>query len=379
MPFKPSLRSIWTLIILAVVMYGLYGWCEFSRIERPMKYFDEKIAAAELMDRALTAYQGGAVTVTEETDEEEETDIYGDPRLEAVIGQQFSVITTSIGNFDSKLIGANPNIAAVAVDLLKKADVQKGDLVAVGFTGSDPGVNTAVLCACEIIGATPVTITAVGSSWWGANSTEFTWLDMERTLNEEGLVHSKPIAASFGGARDLAFGLSKVGGDAIREAIRRNGLQLIEERNVPASVARRVEFYRQFAGSRTYKAYVNVGDGIASLGHEENGELIPTGYNKRLPIRNFPSRGVVHVMNSAGIPIINLFNIPQLSRTYGLGGPQVPLPPVGQGEVFATERYDLRVAAAAVLIAAVVIFILVKLDTRLYRLREAGVDPDTLM
>ncbi|HEY3294329.1 MAG TPA: poly-gamma-glutamate system protein [bacterium] len=372
MQFRPSLRSVWTLVTLAVVCYGLYLWCENSHVKRKTPFYEEKIAAANLMDRALRAYQGAT----------SEKGVFGenykDPRLDAVIGQQFSLITTDIGAFETEVVGANPNFAAVVVDLLGKAGVERGDYVAVGFTGSHPGVNTAVLCACEALGATPVTISAVGSSWWGANDPDFTWVDMETLLNREGIVHSLPIAGSFGGINDIGVGLSQVGQELMKEAIQRNNLALIHEESVSASVQKRYQRYTDAAKGRKFKAYVDVGSGIASLGHDENAKLIRNGFNHRLPLQNYPARGVVHLFNADGVPVINIADILALSRDYGLGGAHVPLPAIGNGLVFMDDRYDLRVAGISAFLAILVIVVLVKLDSRLFKLADNGVDPDTL-
>lgn len=373
MPFRPSLRSVWTLIILAVFCTGLYLWAENSRVKKRQPLYDEKLAAANLMERALRAYQES----TAEKGIYEDT--YDDPRLDAIIGQQFSLITTEMSVFETKLTSANPNFAAVAVQLLSEAGVRRGDLVAVGCTGSYPGLNTAVLCACEALGATPVTIASVGSSWWGASDPEFTWVDMEALLNKRGLVHSVPLAASLGGINDVAVGISQMGRDLMKDAIRRNGLTLIETATVPASIERRHHLFFDEAAGRPYKAYVNIGDGIASLGHAKNAILVHNGLNRRLPVQNYPARGLIHRFNSENVPVIHLYDVDALSREYGLGGPQVPLPPVGFGEVFMAERYNLRVSAIAAMLAITIIIVLVKLDARLFKLREAGVDPDTLM
>ena len=372
--YRPSLRSIWTLIILAAICFGLYEWSERSHIEYKLPNYTEKVAAAKLMDRALRSLQNATMEAGVFPDE-----AYDDPRLTAIIGQQFSLITTDFDVFESKLVGANPNFAAVAVDLLKQADVQRGDLVAVGYTGSQPGVNLAVLCACEALGVIPVTITSVGASWWGANHPDYTWPDMERYLNQQGILYSRPVAASLGGAGDKAVGLSKMGQDLIREAISRNGLELIHEDNLPADIARRIEAYHTAAAGKAYKAFVTAGQGEADLGHEANARLIGSGYQKKLPVKNYPSRGVIHAFNSEDVPIINLSDVSAIGREYGLGGAQMPLPEVGQGDVYVTERYDLRVAGISALIALALILVLVRLDAKLFRLKEAGVDPDTLM
>ncbi|TWT82059.1 Capsule biosynthesis protein CapB [Planctomycetes bacterium CA13] len=56
----------------------------------------------------------------------------------------------------AKLTSTNPNMAAVVVDMLKAAGVGKGDLVAVGYSGSFPGMNVSVLAALNTIGARPI-------------------------------------------------------------------------------------------------------------------------------------------------------------------------------------------------------------------------------
>jgi poly-gamma-glutamate system protein len=367
------LRSVWTLIILAVVTYSLYLWCEASRVQQKKTFYEEKVAAATLMDRALRAYQ--------ETNLEKGVfnENYKDPRLDAIIGQQYSVITTDNGMFETEVIGANPNFAAVAVDLLGQAGLKSGDWVAVAFTGSHPGVNTAVLSACEALGVTPVTITAVGASWWGASDPDFTWLDMESLLNKRGLVHSIPAGASYGGINDMGIGLSEAGREAMQDAITRNNIPLIHEDNLPASVARRMEIYSKAAAGKSFKAYINVGDGIASLGHIENGKLIGNGFNRHLPLQNYPARGVVHLFNTSGAAIINFHDIPALSRTYGLGGAHVPLPAVGDGDVYITERYNLIIAGISAAFSILLIVVLVRMDARLFKLQDDGVDPDTLV
>lgn len=374
MAFKPSLRSIWTMLILAVLCVGLYAWCENSRVQKKMPYYDEKLAAARLMERALDVYRAARV------DTVVSSDAYArDPRLAALIGQQFTSITTDLGIFESKLVGANPNFAGIVIEIFHEAGLQRGDQVAIGMTGSHPGVNTAVLCACEVMGIKPVTIASVGASWWGANDPDFTWPDMERLLNEKGIVHSQRIGASLGGTDDVAAGLSIEGQEMMRRAIARNGLKMIFEQNVTASAAARWKLYKDANPGASYKAYVNIGGGAASLGHYENERLIPNGFMRILPAKNYPSRGVIHLFSDAGVSLINFQDIDRLSRRYGLGGARVPLPEAGQGEVFEAERYDVRVAAVAATIALVVILILVRLDAKLFRLRDAGVDPDTLM
>jgi poly-gamma-glutamate system protein len=337
-----------------------------------MPYFDQKNAAANLMNRALN-------TLVEYRSLSDASESFSDPRLDMLIGQQFSVITTDFSTFEDKIAGANPNFAALILEFLAQAGVEAGDQVAVGFTGSHPGINIAVLCACEVLGAKPVTITAVGSTWWGANDPDFTWLDMERVLNEQNVVQSKMVAASLGGGLDEAAGMSTVGRNLLKAAIERNHLPLISANSVTESSSRRFLIFREHGKEAPFKAYINVGEGVASLGHIENSRLIRDGLIRRLPSRNYPARGLVHLMNREGIPIINLTDIRALSRKFSLGGAQIPLPDVGVGEVFISKRYDLRIAGISAFITLIIILAILRLDQRLFRLKESGVDPETLL
>ncbi len=370
--FRPSMRSIWTLIFLAVVSFGLFQVVNSFRILRRQPWYNEKIQATELALEGLKAFQ------KEQLEKGVFLRDYEDPHFAAIIGQQFSLITTDYGVFEAKVMGANPNFAAVAVDLFKQAGLKAGDVVAIGCTGSNPGVNLAVYAAAEVLKLRPLVITSIGSSWWGATDPDFTWLDMEAVLEREGLIHFHSLAASMGGGEDRARSLSDIGKNMMKIAAERNGVPLIEK-SLAASIQKRIEIYEQAAAGEPIKAYVNIGGGLASLGHAENGQLISSGYHRHLPLRNYPARGVIHHFAQRGVHIIHLSNITDVARQYGLGAPRVPLPVVGTGSVFEEERYDLRLAGIATVIIFILLIVLIRLDARLFRLKEEGVDPDTLM
>ena len=62
-----------------------------------------------------------------------------------IIGVEFNGITTTSGALEAKRTSANPNFAAVMVELLKDADLEKGDNVAVNFSSSFPALNIGVV------------------------------------------------------------------------------------------------------------------------------------------------------------------------------------------------------------------------------------------
>jgi len=170
--FQPGRVHILSLVALAVVGVLLLTAVERSKSPVKQPYFDEKMVAAARTMAALEAIRsarlGSGVPI----------DVVNDPNETGLIGHEFSLITTSRGSHDEKLHALDPNIAGVFVDMLKRARVGEDDLVAVAVTGAFPLLNAGMLCAIESLGATPVVITSVGSSMWGANDPRMTWLDI---------------------------------------------------------------------------------------------------------------------------------------------------------------------------------------------------------
>jgi poly-gamma-glutamate system protein len=240
-------------------------------------------------------------------------------------------------------------------------------------------LNLAVIIACETLGAEPVIITSVGSSTWGANDPEFTYLDMESLLYQQGVIRHRSIAASIGGGNDLGRSLSRAGRRLIEVAAIRNGIPMLTGKSLTENIAQRREIYARESGSKNYSAFVNVGGGVAVLGSDEVGGLIPAGLNREYLVRNYPARGLIHEYWEQGMPIIHLLNVDEIARTYGLPRAPVPQPPVGSGLIFTVPRYNLIVAGIAAVILFGALLIVVGLDRDKYKLKENGVDPDTLM
>jgi poly-gamma-glutamate system protein len=295
-------------------------------------------------------------------------DAVNDPNETVLIGQDITQITTDRGYIEAKLTATNPNFAAVVVDMLKEAELEKNDVVAVAFTGSLPGLNIAVHSAVQTLGLMPVIITSVGASNWGANDPYFTWLDMERVLIDEGIFKNKSIAASIGGGLDRGRGLSPDGRQLIIEAIERNKVELINEEHLEGSIQKRLELYNKYRKSKQIKAYINVGGGISSLGSTENTQFIPSGLSMSLPMMNYPRRGVLIHMAEENIPIIHLLNINQLAHKYGLPISPIPLPLPGEGEIFIQRQYSVILTLVVTIFLSAAIALVFIMEKKRHRL-----------
>jgi poly-gamma-glutamate system protein len=295
-------------------------------------------------------------------------DAVNDPNQTALIGQEYTLITTDRGDINAKLSSTNPNFAAVMVQLLKDAGVEKNDHIAIAFTGSFPALNIAVLAAAQTLKLKPIIITSVGASNFGANDPAFTWLDMETILWEANIFQSKSIAASIGGGNDIGRGLSPEGRELILNAIKRNAPLTIHEKHLESSITRRLEIFDSVRGNNPIKAYINVGGGIASLGNSINGKLIQAGLTQNLPMRNYPVRGVIIEMGRKKVPVIHLLNIRKLLAKYDLPTNPVPLPDPGDGGIFSEKRYNMVTTSIAMLILVVVIILVFVAEKRQHQL-----------
>jgi poly-gamma-glutamate system protein len=338
------------LVLLAVLGIGFHLLTQATRHMKPQPYMDDKMAASTQAVRCFEAIRETRVGATETLDKE------NDPEASGLIGQEFTLITTDRGVLDSKLTTANPNFAAVFVEYFRELNLKPGDPVAIAMTGSFPALNISMLTAAERLQLKPIVITSAGSSMWGANDPKFTWLDMEKLLNDRGLLHTRSVAASIGGSNDRGRGLSPKGRVLLRDAIVRNGIPFISEPTLEQSIVKRIDTWNAAAGTRGIKAYVNIGGGSASVGNAQNANLIPAGINRQLKPYNWTQRGALHQFARKRVPVIHILNIESIATVYGLPLTPEAIPPVGEGDIFHKQAYDLRVALPAFVIYLVLCF-----------------------
>lgn len=354
---RPSRSTLFLLSLLALLSLVLT-----AKTRRPAKqrWFDDKLRAVQTASLAEFAIRDRVTELGIPMDPR------NDPNQTGLIGEQFTPITTDRGVLKAKLTVTNPNFAAAVVDMLKRARVRRGDQVAIGLTGSMPGLNVAALSACEALGLKPIVVTSVGSSMWGANRPELTWLDMEKILVDHGILHTRSVAASLGGGSDDGRGLSPEGRKLLRDAIDRNGVEFLDLPDLESNIQKRMEIYARFEEKRPIAAYINVGGGLASLGGTQNARLIPPGLTTELRERNYPVRGVINRFAERGIPVIQLLSVDDLARHYDLPEAPVPLPPIGEGTLFFRDHYAVDMVAVYLVLLAAITFVMIRIDVRYY-------------
>lgn len=349
-PFIPAIQKTSTLVGLSFLALGCFIISINSRTIDVSPSYEDKIEAANLMQKAMSILKNHRM------EESVFIDIENDPNETGLVGSPFSLITTDEGDLDSKLTTLDPNFSAVMVELMYQLGLKDGDTIAVLMTGSMPGANIAVLTACKALGVIPITITSVGASQWGANLVDFTWLDMESILFENGLISSRSIAASIGGRNDMGRLLSPSGRDLIMENINKHDLQLIRKERLADNIQHRMDLYGSIQSINKYDAIVNVGGGVASLGTSFNLRLLPPGVVRRNIIQDIVRPGGIEGVFSKflkfDVPGLHILNIRPLTQEFKMPFAPIPIPEIGVGGLYAIEKYNVWVAGICLIVVS---------------------------
>ena len=347
--------SILSLIIATIITILLMTWELNSKTRVEAKYYSEKLKAAQTTQRAFEMIKSAVHDIGLPIDR------INDPNETGLIGLQYSPITTERGNLDAKLTSTNPNFAALIVEFLKAAGVRKDDIIAVSLTGSYPALNIAILSAIDVLELEPIIITSVGSSMWGANYPEFTYLDMEATLTEDGIFGFKTHVASMGGEDDIGRGLSPAGREVIEQAALRNNVKLLDAANLDEVIQKKMDAYTVHGAVRVF---ISAGESTTAIA----GSDIGSGLIRPRAIRT--GQGMIAQFSKMGIPVISLVDINQLAQEYHLPVAPIPLPDAGEGRLYYEYRYSVTIAIIAMVILIVILFIVLRFDIDHYLQRR---------
>jgi len=322
-------KRLWLTVVCGVlVMAGAGAVLKAPRasgaLERMRVRAAQQHQAVQVMARALEAVR----------DERERRrlpiDLAVDPNRTGIIGDEFTPLTTSLGDVDAKRTSANPAFAQYLALYFQAAGLQRGDVVAVGASGSFPGLILATLCAARALELEPVVIYSVGSSMYGANLPGFTFVDMLARLREGGILPYRIAAVSPGGGQDGGSGvLFDEAGETLVAEARRTGLPMVQGATLADRIQWRLRAYDGVARGRPIRAFVNIGGASASFGDTPASLEVPNGLVGKWPAMPLsPTRGLMFEFAAQGVPVIHLLHVRGLAKDWGLPYDPVPLPAV---------------------------------------------------
>lgn len=376
-PFIPAIQRTTTLVALSLLAMVCFIVAINVKTIDVSPSYENKIKAANLMKEAM------GILKDHRMEESIFIDIENDPNETGLVGSPFSLITTDEGDLDSKLTTLDPNFSAVIVELMYQLRLNAGDTVAVLMTGSMPGANIAVLTACKALDIVPVTITSLGASQWGANQVDFTWLDMESILYENGFISSTSIAASIGGRNDMGRLLSPSGRKIITDNISSYGIPLIRKDRLAENIQNRMEIFTSVRPIGSFDAVVNVGGGVASLGTSFNLKLLPPGVVRRSGVQDIGRpggiEGVFSKFLNSNVPGLHILNIRPLTSEFKIPFAPIPIPEIGIGVLYADERYNVWVAGLCLLVVSTSVLAVGIQSKRKIRQHLIQHEPDSLL
>lgn len=351
------------LLLMAFVSLACLYLVETHKHLVPQEHYTLKLKAAELSQRAMIAIKNERIRRGYKIDKRFDTAESG------LIGVKQSIITSDHGSLRSKRISVDPNLAALMVQWLSDLKLRTGDVVAVGMTGSFPGLDISTLAAIQAMELKPLLIVSSSASNWGANMPDFSWLDMLHHLNTHNILLAKPLAASIGADRDIGLNLEARGVTKILAQIKKYNLPLIQESMVSDAIDKRLQIYSEASGQEEIKAYINIGGGWASIGKhfakpnltKEQKEKIKSSYLKTgpnidLPVTLANTNSVAIRYLKQGIPVINVKDIYKIAADYNLS-PWTKYTSIGVGTLFFHEKYNIAWAFIGLIIIVLVCYI----------------------
>ena len=345
--FRVKIRLPYLLLALVIGVAGFAGtW--LGKQKALNEYADVQKAAAVRMQQAEAELLG---VIQAENILIEDIDL----NATGLIGPEWTPLTTTPGLEDAKRTTLDPNFAALMVKYFSEAGLKAGDRVAIGTSGSFPGLVIATLCAGTEMGLDLDVIASFGSSMYGATRLEFNICRIMSILREAGFVEYDLLAVSPGGNND--YGESALWPDS-RETIAalaaEQGVEYIDYNDIEKSIARRLEIF----GTDDVDCFVNVGGASANSGTSAYTLDFPNGLVTDPPrIPTTANRGLMYEYAARGIPVINMLNVRQMATDNGLAYDPVPLTQPGEGDVYYSVVYPVWMAAvAAVLMIGVLVY-----------------------
>lgn len=331
----------WQYILLAFVI-GVVGYSGvwFNRGQELLPYADMQKAAAIRMQ------QGEKILLKVIQDENiliEDIDL----NSTGLIGPEWTPLTTTPGLEEAKRTSLDPNFAALLTRYFKEAGLKAGDKLAVGTSGSFPGLVIATLCAATEMELDTKVIASYGSSMYGATRVEFNIMRIMRILKENDIIDYELLAVSPGGTND--YGESALwldSRDTIAALAAEEGVEYIDYNDIEKSIARRLELFGE-----DVDCFVNIGGASANSGTSAYTLDFPNGLVLNPPkIPTTPNRGLMYEYAARGVPVVNMLNVRKLANDNGIAFDPVPLTQPGEGGVYYDIAYPVWLAALAAML-----------------------------
>ena len=342
---KARIKTGWLLAALAVALAFLAAVMLASRQEES-SIAELQLEAARRMAKAEDYIRQKMISkgITAEADDLNNT---------LLIGPEVTELTTTNGAIEAKRTSLVPDFAAAMVRYYTQAGLKNGDTVAIGTSGSFPGLAIASIAAADAMDLKIKVIASLGASMHGATRVEFNLFDILGSIKESGFADFDLVAVSQGSTKDQGGGAwdgfyyedtKALFREICEKTAAETGAVFIDCPELEDSIRMRLELFGDV------DLFVNVGGSGASNGTTTRILDVPAGLVTEFS--NIPednTRGLVFEYLAMGIPVVNLLNVRQLASDNGIAYDPVPMQQPGESGVFTHTEYSIALIIAGIL------------------------------
>lgn len=306
---KKIKRAI-NLIPLALILIIGCTYTYLTRYTEKTAYFDEQISSYDKMQKLTKAVKKYKI--------DEGLAIYEYDYFDTgLLGDEYNIYTTTLGDLGAKRTTTNPDMAAMVVRIFKEIGLKEGDHVAVGFSGSFPGLNLAILSAGEVMNLDFTIISSFGSSTYGANQPSLSFPEILHRLKKDGYTSYESAMVTLGGAGDVLDDKDKNIVEKIVNHYEKIGLNLVMEEDLNKNIEEKIKLYEQ----KYVDAYIAVGGNVSFFGKNGTNYIDNQGILKdsKNMIRPYSYEdGIISYFLSKDVPTVHMLNIKKLVGDYGI-------------------------------------------------------------
>lgn len=318
--FKPQVEEIKIrdLSILAVVSVFVALVLEMSLTTENQR--DLSLAQIETVNRIEVAqsilYKKRNELVSPEILEELER---VDPNKTGLVGIEWSHLVTTPGSHEAKMLSCDPRWGLLICDWFEKAGVEPGSTVAIGSSGSFPGLMVAARIAAESIGAKPVVVGSLTSSNFGSTIPDFDLFEIDRILVEAGLFERPVTMMTPGGEEDRLYGFAKSDEELILSRLdyisKNSQTEVFIPEDLNQSIKKRSALLLE---TNNPKLFINIGGNSANYGEGISALVLPKGFIDIMTYKSLNIEGdsVARRALERNIPVINLINLREITLNH---------------------------------------------------------------
>ncbi|MGF6905559.1 poly-gamma-glutamate system protein [Fusobacterium sp. PH5-44] len=331
--------------IIIVITFLFFLFFQFYLKKNMMisktKYYDRMIEASQNMQKISDKIK------EEKIKRKYVIDPHIDINMTGLIGEEYTGITTTLGNIEAKRASVNPDFSAIFVKLFLELGLKKGDYVAANLSSSFPGLNLSLISALDTLELNGVLITTIGASSYGGNIIDFNYLDMEYFLFSSGSIRNRSIGFSLGGSGDIG---SEFPDDLKNEIIMKNknrDLQFFYNEDLDDNINERYQYYKK---NGEIKAFVNIGGNILST----KGEVDIDNKKILITVENTVKNGLIGKFLQNKIPVLYLLGMREISNYYKIPYDQKGEYKIGMSQIY----YEKNNILNYIIIICFILFVL---------------------